>query len=132
MTLLRLHLYCLFLRYLNWLILMFKTPFSFEGRIRRKEYALTLFFVYLISLALGYVAQDGLDGISLLMYLVVFVALGWINLAQSAKRCHDVNTSGWYIGIPFYALYLLFAEGDKKRNRYGISPKYKEYGDDGF
>jgi uncharacterized membrane protein YhaH (DUF805 family) len=111
---------------------MFKAPFSFEGRIRRKEYALTVFVVYVISLALGFVAQDGLDGIFLLMYLVVFVALGWINLAQAAKRCHDVDTNGWYQMIPFYTLYLLFAEGDKKRNRYGPDPKDKGYEDDKF
>jgi len=35
-----------------------------------------------------------------------------------------VNRSGVYQLIPFYTIYLLFAEGDKFRNQYGPSPKY--------
>jgi uncharacterized membrane protein YhaH (DUF805 family) len=108
---------------------MFKAPFSFEGRIRRKEYVLTVTTIYVLSIVLGFVAQDGIDGLFLLLYFIIIAALLWVQLAQSAKRCHDVNTSGWFQLIPFYVLYLLFADGDKGSNRYGPSPKYKGYDD---
>jgi uncharacterized membrane protein YhaH (DUF805 family) len=40
-------------------------------------------------------------------------------LAQGAKRCHDRGNSGWYQLIPFYSLWMLFAEGDQQANSYG-------------
>jgi uncharacterized membrane protein YhaH (DUF805 family) len=110
---------------------MFKAPFSFEGRIRRKEYALTALILYVIALILGITIDEGVEGVFLLAYLIVLFAVGWMHLAQTAKRCHDVNTSGWFQLIPFYTLYLFFADGDKTRNKYGPSPKYKDYEDFG-
>jgi uncharacterized membrane protein YhaH (DUF805 family) len=109
---------------------MFKDPFSFKGRIRRKEYVLTMLILYIGSLILGFAIGDGIEGIYLWLFLILLAAFVWIQLAQNTKRCHDVNTSGWFQLIPFYTLYLLFAEGDKFKNQYGPSPKYKdeEYG----
>ncbi|MEO6851859.1 MAG: DUF805 domain-containing protein, partial [Mucilaginibacter sp.] len=98
---------------------MFKAPFSFEGRIRRKEYAITYVIFDIIALVLGYVTSDGVEGIFLLMYIVIIVALLWIKLAQAAKRCHDRNNPGWFQLIPFYEIWLLFGDGDKRRNEYG-------------
>ena len=109
---------------------MFKDPFSFEGRIRRKEYIITFIVLYIISLILGFVMSQGAEGVFLIIYFVVLIAFVWIQLAQTAKRCHDVNTSGWYQLIPFYVIYLLFAEGDRFRNQYGPSPKFKYPEDD--
>ncbi|HWD87839.1 MAG TPA: DUF805 domain-containing protein [Mucilaginibacter sp.] len=105
---------------------MFKDPFSFEGRIRRKEYVITFLILYIISFGLGYALGDGVEGIYLWLILILLAASVWIQLAQNTKRCHDINRSGWYQLIPFYTLYLLFAEGDKFRNQYGPSPKYTE------
>lgn len=39
-------------------------------------------------------------------------------LAQGAKRCHDRGNSGFYQIIPFYGLWMLFAESN-----YGPNPK---------
>jgi len=104
---------------------MFNDQFSFKGRIRRKEYVLTMVILYIVSLALGYAIGDGgIEGIYLWLFVIIFVAFGWIQVAQNTKRCHDVNRSGVYQLIPFYTIYLLFAEGDKFRNQYGPSPKY--------
>ncbi|MBS1528782.1 MAG: DUF805 domain-containing protein [Bacteroidetes bacterium] len=106
---------------------MFKDPFSFKGRIRRKEYVITMLILYIISFALAYAMGDGsVDGIYVWLFIIILVPFVWIQLAQNTKRCHDVNRSGWYQIIPFYTIYLLFAEGDKFRNRYGPSPKYKD------
>ena len=104
---------------------MFKSPFSFEGRIRRKEYLITLTILDALCYILAFVDRDGIEDVFLVMYLIVFIAIIWINLAQTTKRCHDINRSGWYQLIPFYTIYLLFAEGDRRRNIYGPDPKVR-------
>lgn len=47
----------------------------------------------------------------------------WFIWAQGAKRCHDRGNSGWFQIIPFYGLWMLFAEGETGTNEYGNSPK---------
>jgi uncharacterized membrane protein YhaH (DUF805 family) len=47
----------------------------------------------------------------------------WFLWAQGAKRCHDIGNSGWYQIIPFYVFWMLFANGQKETNQYGINPK---------
>ena len=99
---------------------MFKKPFSFEGRIRRTEYALS----YLIYLGFGLLFATFINGTD----FVNFFALGyipalWFLIAQSAKRCHDRGNSGWFQLIPFYALWMLFADSDFGENEYGPNPK---------
>lgn len=104
---------------------MFRNPFSFHGRIRRLEYGLSLilfyilcFFVNIISLS----ASNGPDSNWIL--ILIFLSLGyWFLWAQGAKRCHDRNHSGWYQLIPFYELWMLFADGDWGKNDYGDNPK---------
>lgn len=100
---------------------MFKKPFSFEGRIRRMEYGLSY---------LGYIA--GIVGIVLLgqqnttlsaLLVILFIPLLWFMLAQCAKRCHDRGNSGWWQIIPFYRMWLLFADSDHGDNGYGPNPK---------
>jgi uncharacterized membrane protein YhaH (DUF805 family) len=44
-------------------------------------------------------------------------------LAQGAKRCHDRGNSGWYLLIPFYVFWMLFADSDIGANEYGLNPK---------
>jgi serine/threonine protein kinase len=87
---------------------MFSAPFSFKGRIRRTEYGLSMIiavFVNILTLGFG-----------------VLLTLPFM-LAQGAKRCHDLNKSGWFQLIPFYNILLLFIEGDNGTNRFGDSPK---------
>jgi hypothetical protein len=45
----------------------------------------------------------------------------WFLWAQSAKRCHDLNKSGWWQLIPFYFFVLLFSTGDYGPNQYDAS-----------
>jgi len=47
----------------------------------------------------------------------------WFIWAQGSKRCHDRGNSGWYQLIPFYGLWMAFADGEPGENEYGTNPK---------
>ena len=102
---------------------MFKNPFSFEGRIRRTEYGLSLIIAtvgrVIISTVIAGASRDGY----FFLNLIFQAPLLWFIWAQGAKRCHDVNMSGWYQVIPVFPLYMIFASGDEENNKYGENPK---------
>lgn len=106
---------------------MFRNPFSFSGRIRRTEYGLSMIIGFVINLFMQVIVgvASGSDAASalLVLYLIMLVPYSWFILAQGAKRCHDRGNSGWYQIIPFYGLWMLFAEGETGTNEYGNSPK---------
>ncbi|MFY0254802.1 DUF805 domain-containing protein [Chitinophaga sp. 30R24] len=97
---------------------MFKKPFSFSGRIKRTEYGLSL-IAYIASCLLMEFLNETIAYVS----LIIFLPMLWLFIAQSVKRAHDLNKSGWFIIIPFYGLWLLFAEGIQGSNKYGDDPK---------
>ncbi|MCG2419338.1 DUF805 domain-containing protein [Aequorivita sp. F47161] len=103
---------------------MFKSPFSFNGRIRRTEfgisYALFLFFIYGFAFI---IEQLNISGLQLLL---PFAAAYWFLVAQGAKRCHDLGNNGFYQLIPFYIFAMIFSEGEKRKNKYGQDPKLQE------
>jgi uncharacterized membrane protein YhaH (DUF805 family) len=108
---------------------LFAHPFSFTGRIRRKEYLFTVLISTVISgLVSGVIFLIGLMTLNLItmitVNLLLSLAMLFFNLAQGAKRSHDIGKSGWWQLIPFYNLYLFFPEGDKGSNEYGPDPKY--------
>jgi uncharacterized membrane protein YhaH (DUF805 family) len=92
---------------------MFAAPFSFKGRIRRMEYGLSA-IIYFIAYSIVLAMMDSLPIASFGIIPII-----WFYFAQGAKRCHDRGNSGWYQLIPFYALWMLFAEGDQQANSYG-------------
>lgn len=99
---------------------LFKAPFSFNGRIRRTEYgisyAIYIFSIYGLSALIG--SEDNLSFLTIL-----FIPILWFYFAQGAKRCHDRGNSGLYQIIPFYLLWMLFADSDFGQNEYGLNPK---------
>jgi len=104
---------------------MFKRPFSFKGRIRRLEYFLSgliyaVWYGILRALQPSYWKEP--SGFYWFWLMLIF-PLCYFLLAQGAKRCHDRDNSGWYQIIPFYGLWMLFADGDEGNNSYGDSPK---------
>lgn len=101
---------------------MFQKPFSFEGRIRRTEYALSLIGYFVFAFIMSEVTLDGNAGLGSLFFLL-FIGVFWLLLAQGCKRCHDLGHSGWYQIIPFYFVWLVFAKGELGTNKYGLSPK---------
>lgn len=100
---------------------MFKNPFSFNGRIRRLEYGLSCLIYIIVALAFDFTIYG--NKITSVLLILILIPLAWFLIAQGAKRCHDRGNSGWYQLIPFYALWMLFADGDPGNNEYGPNPK---------
>jgi uncharacterized membrane protein YhaH (DUF805 family) len=136
--------------------------FSFKGRVGRAAYLLGtlgfLFLIVLLMLAVGFEmptpgqppAPPGL-GLALLL-LTLSVATLWSSMALGAKRMHDLNKSGWWLGagtaawvvaglvafiVPilgavgmlgagliglWVSIQLLFFKGDTSSNDYGNPP----------
>jgi uncharacterized membrane protein YhaH (DUF805 family) len=99
---------------------MFRHPFSFEGRIRRTEYALSLLIYYAVYfiVAMVYASMQ-----SQWLIFIAIIPMLWFMLAQGTKRCHDRGNNGAWQLIPFYALWMLFADGEPETNEYGPDPK---------
>ena len=99
---------------------MFKRPFSFSGRIRRLEFGLSYIMYLSFLFIVGAISEaSNLQGF---LVLLIIPAL-WFLLAQGSKRCHDRGNSGIYLIIPFYILWMVFAESDFGENEYGPNPK---------
>lgn len=107
---------------------MFAHPFSFKGRIRRLEYALSYLiynvYFFIIEMETSKMSDDNLS--LLLLMLVTMIPMVWFILAQGAKRCHDRDNNGWWQFIPFYFLWMLFGDGDEYENDYGKDPKGRD------
>lgn len=101
---------------------MFKNPFSFDGRIRRLEFGLSIIIqVIAFLLVIAFAAQLGEVG--LVITIASIIPLYWFVWAQGAKRCHDLGKSGWWQLIPFYRLFMLFENGEVGENYFGADPK---------
>lgn len=108
---------------------MFYHLFSFNGRIRRLEYGLTFLALYLYELPMELISEDELSAGFALVWLLLLIPALWIFYAQGAKRCHDMNNSGWYQLIPFYALWMIFKKGDTGSNNYGDEARDQSTGE---
>ena len=98
---------------------MFSDPFSFKGRIRRKEYGISLIIVFISNIIIGGISGSSQSPVIGLAY----IPLLWFFWAQGAKRCHDMGQSGWFQIIPFYPLWMIFANSRIGMNKYGLNPK---------
>ena len=110
---------------------MFAHPYSFKGRIRRLEYALSylLCCIYYVILDTVITVMSLLGNDSLLLFVLTCLAIipmNWFFFAQGAKRCHDRNNSGWYQINPVYFLWMLLGDGDEYENDYGKDPKGRD------
>jgi len=112
---------------------MFKKPFSFKGRISRAESWTTLLIAILVSIAdryiTWYIDANNPEEQGFVYKLILFAAhlpIYYFFIAQNAKRCHDLNKSGWWQLIPFYGFWLLFEAGKTEDNKYGVSPLMAE------
>lgn len=98
---------------------MFSNPFSFDGRIRRMEYGISIIFYFVTVTILNIVIKSG----EFPMLGIVYIPLLIFIWAQGAKRCHDLGNSGWHQVIPFYVFWMIFQKPQSDINEYGRNPK---------
>lgn len=99
---------------------MFSCSFSFEGRIGRTEYGLSV-IIHILCYCFLALAISGSSELGILGLL--YIPLLWFIWAQGAKRCHDLGNSGWMQIVPFYIFWMVFQEGTRYANQYGADPK---------
>ena len=98
---------------------MFANLISFEGRIRRAEFAITLILCYFVRSSLL-----AIFGVLNLLSTISSVFLVLIFFSQSVKRLHDMDQTGWLAILPVYnPILLLFVDGTRGKNQYGEDPK---------
>lgn len=111
---------------------MFRNPFSFEGRIRRKEFGISvlIYFVIMVIMNITLLPQEDEFGYATggvqngeIFVLVALVPILWFISAQGAKRCHDMGKSGWWQLVPFFVFIMLFSDSHYGLNEYGENPK---------
>ena len=87
--------------------------FSFKGRVGRWGAVVIVFSICAWGRFLFYNPDAELIcWLPMLFHFYLYLTLG-------AKRCHDLNHTGWFQLIPFYILVMLFAAGDDEKNDYG-------------
>ena len=87
--------------------------FSFKGRVGRFGAVLIVILIFSWVRFLFYNPD------AKLLYWLPILFIFYLYLTLSAKRCHDLNHTGWFQLIPFYILVMLFAAGDDEKNDYG-------------
>jgi uncharacterized membrane protein YhaH (DUF805 family) len=102
----------------------FRQLFSFEGRILRIDYGVSVIMYLVLGCVLAFITDPEFGNKPIAS--IFFIPLIWFMVAQGAKRCHDLGNNGFYQFIPFYGLWMLFAEGTRGTNRYGLDSKVRE------
>jgi uncharacterized membrane protein YhaH (DUF805 family) len=109
---------------------------SFQGRVGRGSFwgrnLLLSAIGFFVGLIIGGIAQSGGEGggiIAILFYLAWTIVAGWLGLATSVKRWHDLGKSGWMvllnftiIAIPVTFIWQGFIRGTIGPNRFGADP----------
>ena len=105
--------------------------FSFQGRIPRKTYWLSILGLILIStlamLLLSGVGAMISQNAAIFLPFLIYIPLIWSSLAIQVKRWHDRNKSGWWVLIGLVPViggfWVLiengFLAGDETENRFG-------------
>jgi uncharacterized membrane protein YhaH (DUF805 family) len=107
---------------------MLKAAFSFQGRVRRREYCLSFLLYLIISFLLYYgmlsITSHSSSRQDAGLLILILLVICWIfMLSQGVRRCHDLGKSGWYQFLPYSIFWLLFADSEWGLNRYGPNPK---------
>ncbi|WP_336129330.1 DUF805 domain-containing protein [Mesoflavibacter sp. CH_XMU1422-2] len=102
---------------------MFKNPFSFQGRIRRTEFIISIIICKVFGLTFNIIQNIYFYKIPQILGLIIVTPLFWFLFAQGAKRCHDRGNNGWYQFIPFYIFVMLLGNSECGVNQFGPNPK---------
>lgn len=105
---------------------IFSRAFSFSGRIRRSEFAISYIVYFVVSVILSFIKDE-------IIFAAFLIILLWFLLAQMCKRFHDRGESGLLmltLLIPLYNIYVLimlfFGDGEPHENTYGKDPKGRD------
>lgn len=94
--------------------------FSAKGRIGRGLYRIAFVIYWVVDTLVGLFIDDiGNSAVVGVLVLIIYCVVWVWWILQAIKRSHDIGHNGWWILIPFYTFYLLFAKGEQKPNRYG-------------
>ena len=97
----------------------FLSLFSFKGNIGRREFGISLIIFYVASIIDGQISNK-IGGYRIFSD-IVSVLLYWFILAQGAKRCRNLNLSGWWVLVPIFNPFVLLF----RYKPYEIKPKSK-------
>ena len=105
----------------NFLTVVTKKYFCFEGRAGRKE-----FWMYIIAYIIGSIILNLIPGIGKILSGVWVLALLCPSLGITARRLHDIGKSGWLqllVLVPVIGaialLVICIKAGDGAANKYG-------------
>lgn len=125
---------------------MFKKPFSFKGRIRRKEYGISLIIAMLVTGLLAVISEYYRRdfNIQLMILVIGSIFIAYFLIAQGVKRGNDIGVSPWWQAVPYcisfivrtdgdlspihiltlvFYMYFVLKSGIKGSNKYGEDPK---------
>ena len=109
-------------------------PFSFNGRMDRRDYIISIFkiiifqaILYVVFMIFNKLDFNNLMSVKFVLFGLSNLIIYYYFLAQSSKRLHDLNKSSLnlilLILVPFYSLYLIFAKGNEENNAFGSTTK---------
>ena len=78
---------------------------DWRGRSTKKQYLSFLLFYLVIDLFVTFVNPN-----ATLINNIMMAALTVPLISVEIRRSHDVGKSGWWILVPFYSVYLMFAK----------------------
>jgi|SRR5690554_4702798 len=100
---------------------MFNNPLSIKGRIRRKEYVFSLLIFFVLFPAVVFI-HASVEQKDTFISFIAFLPF-WFIVTQGSKRCHDIGLNGWFQVIPLFFIVLVFKEGQRGANFFGVNPK---------
>ena len=94
--------------------------FSFQGRLYRKPYWMTVIatmviIIVLLLFALILIREHRFEfaGLTLVLLVILYIPLIWIGLAIGAKRLHDRDKSAWWLLVFYAAPGILSTAGNR-------------------
>jgi uncharacterized membrane protein YhaH (DUF805 family) len=94
--------------------------FSFQGRLNRKPYWMTVIatmviIIVLLLFALILIREHRFEfaGLTLVLLVILYIPLIWIGLAIGAKRLHDRDKSAWWLLVFYAAPGILSTAGNR-------------------
>lgn len=100
---------------------------SFNGRVGRKAYWITLFGGFIAFLLIFFCSVEierrigdvSCEACIFIPLVLSYLIYSYVVLTVGAKRCHDLGHSGWFQMIPYYCFVMLFSSGKKEENEFG-------------